>query len=169
MRIKILALISTLLLCLNVTGQSSGFYYKYDFRTYLNSKTVNSNEYVQLLQDRIKYPAIAKENEIEGKLECLLINTGDNESQIIVKKQGLKSKKEDFNEFYLPYFIFEREIQIAFHKVDAKMLIDNQEKFISEFSIVFKIESTERIVKEHRNTDVINIENRIKTSIKIMN
>ena len=71
MRIKILALISTLLLCLNVTGQSSGFYYKYDFRTYLNSKTVNSNEYVQLLQDRIKYPAIAKENEIEGKLECL--------------------------------------------------------------------------------------------------
>ena len=49
------------------------------------------------------------------------------------------------------------------------MLIDNQEKFISEFSIVFKIESTERIVKEHRNTDVINIENRIKTSIKIMN
>ncbi|MCR9134201.1 MAG: hypothetical protein NXI08_16665 [bacterium] len=148
-----------LLLCLNfcksVNGQNSGFYYKYDFKSYLLSKTQNSEKYLQGLQETIRYMAIARENKIEGKLEFLLINNGNNQSEIIVKKHGLKSGIENFNDIYLPYVGFEREVQLAFKKVDAELLIENKEKFMTEFSILFEMESSNSFSEEERNVDLI--------------
>ncbi len=155
MKKLILIFLITIIYSQFIIGQSSGFYYKYDFKSYLVSKTQNPNEYFQKIQENIKYMPIARENEIEGKLEFLLVNNGNNESEIILKHHGLRSKIESFNENYLPYLGFEAEVRLAFEKVDDKLLINNTEKFMTEFSILFEIESSNSSSKEERDADFI--------------
>ena len=124
-------------------GQDAGCYQSYDFKSYLLEKTQNSDEYIQKIEESIRYMAIAKENKIEGRLEFILINHGNNESEIILKTHGLSSRIENFNDFYLPYAGFESTVKLAFEKIDAELLNTNDEKFITEFSILFKLESSD--------------------------
>ena len=52
-------------------GQNSGFYYQDDFRQYLISKTKDSDNYIEKVKEAIRYPAIGRENKIEGILNFL--------------------------------------------------------------------------------------------------
>ncbi len=98
---------------------------------------------------------IARENKIEGRLNFLLINEGNNQSEIILKKHGLRSQIKNFNENYLPYIGFEQQVQLAFKKIDAELLIDNQEKFMTEFSVLFEMESSNSFTEKDREVDFV--------------
>lgn len=152
--------------CKPLNGQHTGYYYKYDFKTYLHTKTKDSQTYLQTIQDSINYLAIARENKFEGKLYFIIVNNGCNESEIILKKLDLKSSLDGVKDSYLLTTAFESEVKLAFKKVDKIWLLDNTEKFMTDFSILFKLEQSDTFSAVEENADIIIVGKPVKIITK---
>ena len=128
-----------------LTGQDSGFYYKYRFNDFLKAKTKNKDQYLKSLKELIVYPAIARENLIEGHLKYLIINSGLKEPKLILMNQILYNPKDhkEIGKSIYKYTFFDEIIRKAFNAANAMYLNRNTEKYLTEFSVFFDLESYE--------------------------
>ena len=153
----------------SINGQNTGYYYKYDFEQYLTSKTSNPSEYLKKLKESIKYLVVARENKIEGRIDFLVINNGNNNSEILIKKKELRIPNQKNNRKSPIYFSFEQEVKKAFEKTDLEFLKENKEKFMTEISILFEITSYNTFSEDEKKVDLVIQGEEVKMKIEIIN
>ena len=108
-----------------IQGQDNFDCYEYiTFKTFLNSKIENDTNIVKQIYGNITYPKLAKKNEIEGKVEVMLINHKDKKIEVI-----LLNHPELFNSI-------ENQIYAALENLE----INQEHPFITRFNIVFGID-----------------------------
>lgn len=106
-------------------AQEDGIYYKYPFKQFCEVKADGYKEVLTLLYRNIKYPPIARENELHGLVEVIVfydLKSGfklfvDGEFQVLVGEVKEKAEK-------------------VFSDMEPKGL----EKFVTQFDVLFELE-----------------------------
>lgn len=164
MRFQSLFLFVTVLLIPNPSfGQDTGFYYKYDFETFIRTKTQNADSFMLAFKENIKYPALLRENKVEGVLRVIVYNTGS-ELELLMKREGLMSAVDDYKSLDIDYRVLEQEVNRVFINYCSKFLKENSEKYLTEFSVLFKFQSVSNIRKPVNDPDFTIIGRGIKTT-----
>lgn len=121
---KMFAIILLLLAGGAIQGQDNFDCYEYiTFKTFLNSKIKNDTNFVKQIYGNITYPNIAKKQEVEGKVEVMLINHKDKKFEVILLNNPVL-----FNGI-------ENQIYAALDNLE----INQEHPFVTRFNVVFSI------------------------------
>ena len=120
-------------------AQGSGYYYKYDFEDFLESKVTDRLNYLRHVFKHTNYPSVDRNNEIEGYIRAIIINHGLGNNELIVPSnigtldETVKKVLSEANNLYLK---------------------ESSEKYFTEVCFNFDIEPLE---KRPKSLDTISI------------
>ncbi len=143
-----------LITSLNIVVGQTGFYYKYDFERFVQSKVKITT--ANKIKEEIKYPPILRENAVEGFSKFMIKSDGNENFELIQMSAKFDSDKIDINknESAIKSQIY-LTVKRAFEKNGVDQLILNSEKCFTEFTVLFDIEPYENIPKENLAFDMI--------------
>ncbi|HRG21851.1 MAG TPA: hypothetical protein PLQ57_12500 [Saprospiraceae bacterium] len=113
-----------------VYGQKAGCYNFFEFEKFLTTYTIDPESYKKEFSENLRYPAICRENNLEGDLEFLVLYHGDASFEIIQKNL----KEHNY---------FEGAVKSAFEKVKGKLRPEMKDKMMTLIRIRFDIEPLE--------------------------
>lgn len=125
-KIQILSIIFILILGnLKTNAQKNTDCYEYlTLKEFMETKIKSDTSFVRQIYTNVKYPKVARKNEIEGKIEIILISHKNKKFEVIVLNQPLL------------FFNLESEIQKALTSLNVNQKIP----FLTRFYIIFSLD-----------------------------
>lgn len=125
--IKVIVIALLLLMVIaKVDAQENTACYEYlSLKTFLATKIENDTNFVKQIYRNVKYPPLARENEIEGKIEVILMNHESEGFEVIILNQPLV------------FHSLEGQIKTAL----SNLKIDQAVPFVTRFYIIFSLDA----------------------------
>lgn len=168
---KVKNIILMVLFCLyfqSLLGQETGFYFKYDFHHFLETKSTDKEKYLQNFKKNLRYPPISRENNLEGALEFLVISSGNDELELILRTSKIEGGLVELknNQLQFAAEIFKEAVQKVFEETNAKFLKENKEKYLTSFTVLFDMLPFEKDKRIYKQYDFVIQGDEIKLEIK---
>lgn len=124
-RIRIIPILFFLLLGSNIISAQNTDCYEYlTLKEFMETKLESDTNFVMEMYKNIKYPPVARENEVEGKIEVILMNHEYERLEVLILNQPLL------------FHSLEQEIQAAL----SNLKINQEVPFITRFYVIFSLD-----------------------------